>query len=81
MPQYPFTLPCNTPALAGKMAGRAIPAGEFGRYRVYPVHTRFDAVQWFATDADRLDSAGLPAVVRQCRTFADAVAGLNQGAR
>ena len=68
--------PRNNSSMAGKRAGSSVPAGEFNRYRVYPVHTRFESVEWFVTDAESLDTSGLPLVVRQEPTFEAAVSGL-----
>lgn len=42
-----------------------------------PVHTRFDAVEWFVWDANvYADASGTPAVIRQASTEAEAVEGL-----
>jgi hypothetical protein len=51
--------------------------GPFNRYCTYPVHTRFDAVVWFTLDAEAPDDyTGLPTVIRQAATKADAMTGL-----
>jgi hypothetical protein len=68
----------NDPTQAGKLAGRKRLFGEYHRYAVYPVHTRFDAVEWFVVDAYEVDLVtGGPAVIRQSPTEAEAVAGLD----
>lgn len=52
--------------------------GEFGRYSVAPVWTRFDTVEWFVWDAERIDEVtGGPAVIRQAETREMAMAGLD----
>ena len=72
----PSFAPRNVPSLAGREAAPGRCFGPSNRYRVVPVHTRFDAVSWFVTDAESRDDADLPAVVRQAGTFQGAVAGL-----
>ena len=67
----------NDPTNAGQLAGRKRLFGDYHRYAVYPVHTRFDAVEWFVADADVTDEVtGQPAVIRQEATEEAAVAGL-----
>lgn len=67
----------NAPHLAGSPASNKESFGEFSRYAVMAVHTRFDAVQWFVFDAETTDElTGLPAVIRQEDTLESAVAGL-----
>ena len=69
-------LPANNPALKGKLAARKQLFGEFRRYAVAPLHTRFDAITWFVWDAHVADENGDPAVIRQADTLAEAIAGL-----
>lgn len=68
----------NDPSRKGQLAARKQLFGEFSRYAVAPVHTRFDRVQWFVWDAhtqtSRRDPS--PAVIRQEETLAEAIAGL-----
>lgn len=68
----------NNPARKGQLAARKQLFGEFSRYAVAPVYTRFDAVEWFVWDAHTYASAtdASPAVIRQEATLAAAVAGL-----
>lgn len=69
--------PVNDPAKAGQLAAGKVLLPSGSRYAVAPVHTRFDAVQWFTWDAEQVDPVtDGPAVVRQAATFAEAVAGL-----
>ncbi len=65
----------NMPARKGELAGRGVRFGEFGRYAVAPVHTRFETVQWFVWDAEK-DDRGSPAVIRQDATLEATIAGL-----
>ena len=76
MVNYRFKVSTNNPNLKGSFAGPKVLFGDFSRYAVAPVHTRFDAVEWFVWDAHRLDDAGLPEVIRQAESFGDAVLGL-----
>jgi hypothetical protein len=67
----------NDPSRNGQLAARKRLFGEWNRYAVAPVHTRFDAVEWFVWDAYREEHDGhFPAVIRQAATEAEAVAGL-----
>ncbi len=69
----------NKPNHAGQYAGKKELFGEFNRYAVYPVHTRFDDVQWFVTDAlDTDDKTGLPKVIRQGASKEEVVKGLGE---
>lgn len=67
--------PVNDPAQRGQLATPKAFFGDFHRFAVAAVHTRFDAVQWFVWDADADEGCG-PDIVRQAATFAEAVAGL-----
>jgi hypothetical protein len=71
----------NDPKRAGQDASKRHYFGEFNRYSVFAVHTRFDVVQWFVTDAESVTDAQvrageLPAVIRQEATREAAMAGL-----
>lgn len=66
----------NDPARAGQLAHCGELFGEFSRYRVAPVHTRFDALQWWVWDVLTPDEDGRPSVIRQAATLAGAAAGL-----
>lgn len=55
----------NNPALAGQLAARKITFGNNSRYAFAPVHTRFDAVQYFVWDANKPDEYGAPTIIRQ----------------
>jgi len=68
----------NNPAFAGQLAGPAFFHGEFHRYKVYPVHTRFESVSWFVSDAETIDElTGLPAIIRQESTLTEAIHGIS----
>jgi hypothetical protein len=69
-------LPANNPALRGQPAARKQLFGDCSRYAVAPIHTRFDAIEWFVWDADRLDKQGAPEVIRQAATLDEALQGL-----
>jgi len=67
----------NVPSLAGKAATKKRLFGEYRRYAVWAIHTRFDAVCWVVADAHVTDPVtGGPEIIRQAATEAEAVAGL-----
>lgn len=68
----------NDPAKAGQLAARKRLFGDYSRYAVAPVYTRFDAVEWFVWDAATYTAPDdpTPAVIRQASTEAEAVKGL-----
>jgi hypothetical protein len=66
----------NNPEKAGKKASKAVYFGSNGRYAVRAVHTRFESVQWFVTDAEKTDEQGFATVIRQENNFSDAIIGL-----
>lgn len=75
-PVAPVARP-NQPALRGQLASRKVFFGDAGRYALYAVHTRFDAVMWFVADAEIVDEeTNLPAIVRQEWDATKAVANL-----
>jgi hypothetical protein len=58
----------NNPELAGQNAGRAV-FFDLCQLKLFPVHTRFESVQWFVTDAMTPDpETGNPAVVIQAES-------------
>lgn len=67
----------NNPSLAGSPAKKKEFFGENSRYAVAPVHTRFDAVEWFVWDAEHPNATLLGAeVIRQEPTKELAISGL-----
>ena len=67
----------NNPERAGQRASRKVLFGEFNRYAVWAVHTRFDRVCWMVADAQVIDPVtGGPDIIRQADTQAEAVEGL-----
>lgn len=64
-----------------KRGERASLATKIGRFSVFAVHTRFDAVQWFVEDVENVDHLGLSIVVGQHETREAAIAQATQGAR
>jgi hypothetical protein len=67
----------NDARRAGQEASKGTLHGDYNRYKVVAIHTRFDAVTWFVLDALRVDEQGLPAVVGQCDTKESAVSLTN----
>ena len=63
----------NDPTRKGELAAPKTLFGDYSRFAVAPIHTRFDAVQWFIWDAHKLDSDGKPDVIRQYDNSSDAV--------
>ncbi len=73
---FPSTL-TNNPMLRGSLAAPKQRFGDWGRYAIAPVHTRFDDLEWFVWDAEVIDEAtGLAAVIRQAPTMEEALRGL-----
>ena len=66
----------NDPTRAGQLAAPKELFGPDNRFAIAPVHTRFDAVQWFVWDAEILDHMGMPEVIRQESTKEDALKGV-----
>ena len=76
MASLSFPVVSNNPLLRGSLAA---PKQYFAgtRYAVAPVHTRFDAVEWFVWDADHpLSDMNHAEVVRQSATLSEALRGL-----
>lgn len=68
-----MTNPVNNPELRGQIAGEIETFGAGDRFALYPVHTRFDAVCWFAVDREEIDDLGLPMVLAQQATRREAL--------
>jgi len=67
----------NNQALRGSLAGRKVLFGDNSRYAIAPVHTRFDAVEWFVWDAEHpMSDLNHAEVIRQSETKEQAMAGL-----
>ena len=66
----------NEPSRKGQLAARKQLFGDYSRYAIAPVHTRFDAVSWFVWDAygDPMNNAS--SIIRQEATLAEAIKGL-----
>lgn len=61
----------------GQLAAPKQLFGDCSRYAVAPVHSRFEAVQWFVWDAEtNYPDTGLPEVIRIEPTLAQALQGL-----
>ena len=69
----------NDPTRKGQLADSKRLFGDCSRYAVAPVYTRFGAVQWFVWDAEiTCRETGLPEVIRQAETLADALQGIER---
>jgi hypothetical protein len=67
----------NDPRLAGQIAVRPVSFGDYRRFSVFAVHTRFAAIEWMVKDAELLDEITEgPAVIRQGPTREEVMAGL-----
>lgn len=69
-----MTNPQNDPTKAGRLAGPVEVLK--GRYQLFPIHTRFDAISWFVTDMEKIDALGFDEVIRQAPTREQALIGL-----
>jgi hypothetical protein len=76
MTKHTFKPVTNDPAKRGQPAARKQLFGEYSRYAVAPVHTRFESVEWFVWDAERCNETGSPEVIRQASTLEEAIKGL-----
>lgn len=71
------SVPANNPSLKGSLAAPKHRFGENGRYAVAPIHTRFDALEWFVWDAEHpLSTLSRAEVIRQAETLDEALMGL-----
>lgn len=76
MLSFPATIK-NDPARKGELATRKQFFGENRRYAVAPIHTRFDALEWFVWDAEHpLSDLNHAEVIRQAETLEEALRGL-----
>lgn len=67
----------NNPKLAGQLAAKKELFGGHSRYAIAPIHTRFDAVEWFVWDAEQIDKqTGFASVICQAQTKQEALVGL-----
>ncbi len=67
----------NNPALRGSLAARKQFFGDNRRFAIAPVHTRFEAVEWFVWDAEHaLSDMSHAEVIRQAATMEEALRGL-----
>lgn len=77
MPVFFSKLPANNPAIKGQPATRKQFFGPRGRYAVAPIHTRFDALEWFVWDAEHsLSDISHAEVIREAATLEEAISGL-----
>lgn len=67
----------NDPRKAGQLASRKAFFGDYHRFAIAAVHTRFDDVEWFVWDAeDPASTLDHAEVVRQSPTITEALEGL-----
>jgi hypothetical protein len=72
-----FKVERNNTERAGQLASEKHRFGEFGRYAVAAVHSRFGKVEFFVFDAEQVDEVtGGPAVIRQAQSLGLALHGL-----
>lgn len=78
MIQYPYTYEVCDPKRRGQLAGRKFLFGEYKRFAVAPLHSRFGELFWAVWDAGQENEpdTGLPPIIRIEPTFAQAVHGL-----
>lgn len=77
MPVSFRSVPKNNPLMKGALAAPKQRFGDSGRYAVAPVHTRFDAVEWFVWDAEHpLSTLSRAEVIRQANSLEEALRGL-----
>lgn len=73
-----MTAPRNNPLRSGELAAKREFFGGWSRYAIAPIHTRFDAVEWFVWDAEKIDpDTKRSTVIRQAATKEAAMSGLN----
>lgn len=71
-----FSAVSNNAMLRGSLAAPKQFFGDHGRYAVAPIHTRFDAVEWFVWDAlHPLSTMNRAEVIRQEPTLDEALRG------
>lgn len=67
----------NNPSRAGQYASKPEAFGEFGRYRVFALHTDGEALEWRVTDAERWDrERNLPMIVAVAESRDAAIAAV-----
>jgi hypothetical protein len=66
----------NKPEQKGELADAKCLFGGYSRYAVAPVYTRFDAVEWFVWDAEKIMTGNYHEPIRQAPTLEEAIKGL-----
>ena len=66
----------NRPERKGELADCKRLFGDYSRYAVAPVYTRFDAVEWFVWDAEKIMTGNYHEPIRQASTLEEAIANL-----
>lgn len=71
------TASVNNPARKGELASSKVLFGDYKRYALFAMHTRFDVVAWIVQDAHITDPVtGGPETIRQEDTPEAAIGGL-----
>lgn len=63
----------NDPSKAGQTAAAPLLFGANLQIAVFPVHTRFESIQWFVADLSNVDEFDMALVVGQFASKADAI--------
>ena len=67
----------NDATKRGQLAAPKVLFGEFSRYAVAPLHSRFGSIVWFVWDAEKsYDETKAADIIRQGCTFEEAVSDL-----
>ena len=67
----------NDSSKRGELAAPKVLFGEFSRYAVAPLHSRFGSIVWFVWDAEKsYDETKAADIIRQGCTLEEAVEGL-----
>jgi len=67
----------NDSSKRGELAAPKVLFGEYSRYAIAPIHTRFGSIVWFVWDAETAyDGLNAAEVIRQENSFEEAVVGL-----
>lgn len=76
-----LTAEANNPGLRGHRASRILRFGPGGRFQVYAIHTRFDAVEWWVADTNITYGDGRPWIIRQEPSFDEAISTVLAGVK
>jgi hypothetical protein len=72
--KYPYKVEKPDTRRAGKLAGKKLLFGEYSRFAVAPVHSRFEgSTPWFVWDAALIDEQGLAETIVIKDSFEEAM--------